>query len=259
MKASKFFVVSVITLLALTLSATVLVQADDSTVTEEEVILDLPEVPELPEALNLEEATVLERIPGTVEGTGTYFEVTDSEYFNVTLVSSEPVQLTLESMPEMVTMHIEAADGATSTHITLGGLESTTTYYKYTDNYRNLEELRTDDSGTCVYTQDLSEPHLVFIQPTASTIFLTRHGWSTPGIGTWDESTLTATLITDVSETIQIEGNDITLDGNGHRVMGSGTGIGIYVFMGRRIAVRKVDVEGFQNGIMLSHSLGYTS
>ena len=69
------------------------------------------------------------QMPGTVEGTGTYFQVTDSEYLNVTLTSSEPVHLVLESVPEMVVMHIEAAEGASAAQITLGGFPPSTTYY----------------------------------------------------------------------------------------------------------------------------------
>ena len=54
------------------------------------------------------------QMAGTIEGTGTYFEITDSEYLNIVFQSSEPVHLTLESVPQMVVMHIEAAEGATS-------------------------------------------------------------------------------------------------------------------------------------------------
>ena len=72
-----------------------------------------------PEDPNLEAEL---QIPGQVEGTGTYFEVTDSNYLNITFESSEPVHLILESVPEMILMDIEAAEAATSTCITLTGL-----------------------------------------------------------------------------------------------------------------------------------------
>ena len=48
--------------------------------------------------VNLEEIRKLEEPrqgPGTVEGTGTYFAVTESDYLNITLESSEPVHLML--------------------------------------------------------------------------------------------------------------------------------------------------------------------
>ncbi|MHC4105870.1 MAG: hypothetical protein ACYSR9_13085, partial [Planctomycetota bacterium] len=77
------------------------------------------------------------QMPGRIEGTGIYFAVTDSNYLNITFESSEPVHLSLESVPEMVVMHLEAGEGATSTEITLNGFLPSTTYYKYEDDYHN--------------------------------------------------------------------------------------------------------------------------
>jgi parallel beta-helix repeat protein len=195
--------------------------------------------------------------PGTVEGTGTYFEVTDSEYLNITLESSEPVTLILESVPEMIMMHIEAADVATSTQITLAGFEPSTTYYKYEDDYHNLETLTTDGDGSCSYVQDLSEVHLVFIQPNASTIYI-------PGdtsVGTWDSLTRTYTLTTDVYETIQIDEDNMTLDGAGHTVTGPDTstsGYGVYLNTRTSVTIKNVNVEGFSWGIFLNYSSNST-
>jgi len=53
------------------------------------------------------------QMPGSVEGTGVHFEVMDSEYLNITLDSTEEISVTLESIPEMVTIHVESASGAT--------------------------------------------------------------------------------------------------------------------------------------------------
>ena len=86
-------------------------------------------------------------LPGMVEGTGTYFEVTDSEYMNVTLQSSETVTVTLESLPSTVTVHLEAAAGAPSAQITMGGFAPSTTYYKHVDTYEVTDEITTDASG----------------------------------------------------------------------------------------------------------------
>ena len=52
------------------------------------------------------------RLHGTVEDIGTYFEVTDNGYLNIALTSNEPVHLTLESVPKMITMGIAAAAGS---------------------------------------------------------------------------------------------------------------------------------------------------
>ena len=81
-------------------------------------------------ALAQEPPPVEPQMPGRIDGIGTHFEITDSEYLNITLDSTEEICLTLESVPEMVTMHIESAYGAVSTVITLSGFPSSTTFYK---------------------------------------------------------------------------------------------------------------------------------
>ncbi|MBI5147861.1 MAG: hypothetical protein HZA37_01780, partial [Parcubacteria group bacterium] len=48
-------------------------------------------------------------LPGATEGEGTHFEITDSEYLNITLDSSETIKLSMESIPEMITMMIDPA------------------------------------------------------------------------------------------------------------------------------------------------------
>ena len=70
---------------------------------------------------------------GMIEGTGTAFELTDSDYLDLSLNSSEQIELRLESVPEMIVMNIEAAEGASSTLLTLCGFTTSTTYYKYED------------------------------------------------------------------------------------------------------------------------------
>ena len=105
------------------------------------------------------------QMPGRLEANGTHFEIKNSSYLNLTLDSSEPVNLTLESAPEMVTMHIGSASGAASAQISIGGFAPLTTYHKYEDDYHNHTAFTTDANGKYTYTQDLSRKHLVFIQP----------------------------------------------------------------------------------------------
>ncbi|MHC4148541.1 MAG: right-handed parallel beta-helix repeat-containing protein, partial [Planctomycetota bacterium] len=191
-------------------------------------------------------------IPGTVEATGTYFEIVDSDYLNITLQSSEPVHLILESVPEMVIIDIEAAEHATEAQITLSGFLPSTAYYKYEDSYHNGATFTTDASGGYTYTQDLSEPHLVFIQPRPSTIFL-------PGdtsIGVWDPCSRTYTLTTDVNETIQIDEDDLTLDGAGYTVAGAGSGHGVYLYQRIGVTVRNLTVQGFTYGLYVFDATG---
>ena len=186
------------------------------------------------------------RMSGTVEGTGTCFEVNDSNYLNIKFESSESVNLKLESVPQMVVMDIEAAEGASSTQITLTGFDASTTYYKYEDNYHNLVTLTTNDNGSCSYKQDITEHHQVFIQPQPSTKFIP----SDTSIGTWNEVRRIYTLTTDVSETIQIDEDNLTLDGAGHTVSGSGTS-GVFLHGRTEVTVTNLNVVGFTVGFRL--------
>jgi len=189
------------------------------------------------------------QLTGIAEGIGTFFEVTDSDYVNITLASGEPISLCLESVPEMVVMRIASAEGALSTQVTLCNLPISTTLYKYEDNYRNGEAFTTGNDGCHTYTQDLSTTHLVFIQPRPSTIFLSETGWSDPTAGDWDPNTRTGTLTRDLYETVQIDSDGITLDGNGYTIRGTGTGNGVYLSNLTGCTVKNLSITGFALGI----------
>lgn len=193
-------------------------------------------------------------LSGRIEGTGTYFELTDSQYLNVTLISSVPVTVSLESVPEMVTLLLGPAGDTVSAEITLGGFSPLTVYHLYRDGYHNHVPFTTDANGTYTFTQDIFQSHLIFIQPRPSTIFLSESGWSNPTVGTWDPVTRTATLTQDINETVEITGHCITLDGNGHSITGSGTGNGIYLTGRIGVTIRNVTVNNFSNGVFLYQS-----
>ena len=195
-------------------------------------------------------------LPGMVEGTGTYFEITDSEYMNVTLQSSETVTVTLESLPSTVTVHLEAAAGAPSTQITMGGFAPSTTYYKHVDTYEVTDEITTDASGGLAWTQDLAEPHLVWFQPEPSTKYIRDDatGGDCTQIGTWDWTAKTCTLTGNVHETIQISDDHVTLDGAGYSISGSGSGYGVYAYRQTGWTVKNVHVSNFSYGIFLNRS-----
>jgi hypothetical protein len=78
-----------------------------------------------------------------VEDTGTYFEVTDNDYLNLTLISSEPVHVHLEVIPRMVSFVIEDTNSANSTLLTFSGFKPNTTYYRYQDGFK-MENFTTD-------------------------------------------------------------------------------------------------------------------
>jgi parallel beta-helix repeat protein len=189
------------------------------------------------------------QIPGQVEGTGTYFEITDSDYLNVTVESSEVIHLRLESIPETIVMDISSAGNVTTTQLTLGGFEPLRTYYKYEDDYSNGGvALEMDSEGMFVYDQDLSRQHLVFIQSRPSTKFIP----SDTGIGVWDSVTRTYTLTTDVNETIQVDEDDLTIEGSGHIVTGFNTGNGLYLNGRADVTINNLQVTNFTNGIFLN-------
>jgi|GEM_PF-6177843 len=190
------------------------------------------------------------KIPGTINGEGTHFEITDSQYLNTTLDSSEPIKIRMESIPEMVTIMIEPLASSThQTQITLSGFASSTKYYKYQDDYHNLTEFITDENGRYTYTQDLSKPHFLFIQPKTSTKFIKDDatGGDCASIGIWDASTKTCTLTTDLNETIQIDDSNLTIDGNGHFIQGNN--IGIYIFNKNGVIIKNTNIKNSSIGI----------
>ena len=189
---------------------------------------------------------------GRIEGSGTHFELTDSDYLDMTLKSSSPVHLMLESVPEMVVMNLETSGPATSTKITLSGFLSSTTYYKYEDNFHNAATFTTDTDGSYAYIQDLNKGHLVFIKPRPSTKFVPAD----TSIGTWDPANRTYTLSAHVYETIQIDEDNLTLDGAGYTVAGDGSSCGIYLSGRTAVTVKNLTIAGFSYGIQLYNSGG---
>ena len=206
--------------------------------------------------------TIEPSFPGIAEGIGTHFEITDSEYINATLNSSEEIDLRMESMPEIITMMIESVSSSTpSSQITISGFEPLTAYYKYQDNYHNLASFITDENGSYSYTQDLSESHFVFIQPRASTKFIKDDatGGDCSSIGNWDIAAKTCVLTVDVNETIQIDDGGITLDGDGYTITGNSTGYGVYLPPTTDVTVKNLNITNFSFGIFILASRNYNN
>jgi parallel beta-helix repeat protein len=75
-------------------------------------------------------------------------------------------------------------------------------------------------------------------------------------IGTWDPTTKTCTLTTDVYGTIQISKTTnkitgITLDGAGHSIIGDGTGTGVFTGEYEGNIIKNAVIKNFDNGIWL--------
>jgi len=154
-------------------------------------------------------------IPGRVEGTGTYFEIKDSEHLNITLKSTEEIRVVLESAPRMISMDISSSTDFISTNLTISGLEPNKTYYKYQDSYKNEAVFMSDENGSYSWSQDTTQPHHIWTQETKGTTFI-------------DKDTV---LDQDITGTVEITASNITLDCNGYSITGPASdyrGYGIY-------------------------------
>lgn len=195
-------------------------------------------------------------MPGITEGSGKHFEVTDSEYLNVSLDSSANIAVRMESAPEMIVLEIKSSNTSAFSSLVLSGLSPNTTYHKYQDDYHNYAPFTTDGNGAFSFDQDISQNHIIFIQPRKSTRFIKNDsvGGDCANIGNWNASTKTCVLNQDINETIQIDSDNIILDGGGHTINGSNSGSGIYAYYRRNVIIRNVTVSGFYYGIRLDSS-----
>jgi len=195
-------------------------------------------------------------IPGTIEGEGNYFEITDSEYLNISLESSEPVKIRAESIPEIIMIGLESVSSAKSTEISLSGLAPSTTYYKYQDDFHNLEIFVSDESGNYTYSQNLIESHFIFIQTRKSTKFIKDDpiGGDCASIGDWDVSSKTCTLNIDINQTIQIDNDNVTLDGSGHTLTGTWQIVGVYLYKRTGVTIKNLNIVESSAGIQVRES-----
>ncbi|MBI4837180.1 MAG: hypothetical protein HY813_02100, partial [Candidatus Portnoybacteria bacterium] len=163
-------------------------------------------------------------VPGMVGGTGSSFEITDSQYLNVSLRSTEEITVSLESVPKTISLDIGASTSTDSAVLTIGDLELNTTYHQFQDNYRNKAVFVSDEKGSYAWTQDLTQPHHVWIQETGGTVFIPDQ---CSAYGVWDAAASTCTLTQDLTESVEITADSVVLDCNGHTIAGNDTGYGI--------------------------------
>jgi len=198
-------------------------------------------------------------IRGMVSGTSTTFEVTNSDYLNITLTSSVAVKLTINSIPNTIYFNIDSTYQDSTSTFTISGLEPVTTYYLYSDLGR-LQELHTDEEGTVAFIQDISKPCAIWIQPQPSTLYLKTlnsvTGWfdhtnqMVPGtIATYNTTTRTAQFTSDVTQSVFIQLNNVTINGNGHRITGTDySGVGINT-SNNNVTLQNFIISGFSYGI----------
>ncbi|OGE84530.1 MAG: hypothetical protein A3B23_01445 [Candidatus Colwellbacteria bacterium RIFCSPLOWO2_01_FULL_48_10] len=248
---SKLLIISVFGLLALAVGfaqASILSTNPVSTIdTTLPTGIDHPGIPNLHGEFTL---------PGTVRDTAKHFSITDSEYLNISIDSSEIIEAQIESVPHMILIHLEPSITAISSQITIKNLEPNTTHWWHQDTHRSSTPFTTDLTGSYTYTQDLTERHLVFIKPEPSTKYITDNatGGDCTTIGTWNSSTKTCTLTTNLTETIQIGASGITIDGANHTITGSYTGYGIFVNGYNNETIKNIDISRFSYGIYLNNS-----
>jgi len=200
---------------------------------------DLPEYPEL---------------EWIVEASGNYFEITNSSYLNITMSSSENVDVYLESYPKAVSFHIKRNCKVDSTIITFSGFEPNEIYYRYQDGHLQ-ENFTTDATGSYSYTQDLMIRHHVSIEETHSTIYIYSDGSVSSTDIQRDGNVYT--ILNDIYDSggIRIYKSDVMIDGNGFILEGSGTGssnYGIYFYNKHDITIKNLHIKGYNSGIYCS-------
>ncbi len=186
---------------------------------------------------------------GRTSGTGTVFEVTDSEYLNVTLTSDVEITATVISIPKQINIKFQGDLEAVSADITLTGLEPSKTYYMY-EGDELLGEFTTDAYGSYDYTQDLMQGHhFVSIMEGTSTIGLAKNGYINPATApvVWNEAESTFYLTADVNELISIRDGNFTLDGGGHTIHVSDESNGIFLRNLSNLTIRNCIILSDQN------------
>ena len=207
---------------------------------------------ELPEIHSIESS-----IQGRIEGTGTYFEIKDSEYLNISLQSSEEINVVLESIPSMITLNTKTSSFVSSSSLTFEGLETNKTYYKFEDSYKNGVVFGSDENGRYTWTQDLTQPHHIWIQEEKGTVFLPEYCSS---YGVWDETTSTCTLTQDITDNVEITADYITLDCGNYGIRGptgygaDKSGYGIYLNSRKGVVINNCIVRGFHTSVYLERS-----
>jgi len=177
-------------------------------------------------------------MPGRIEGTGNYFEIKDSQYLNIVLKSSEEIKVVLESIPRTISINIEDSQIAISTNLTFENLEPNKTYFKYQDSYKAEAVFVSDENGSYSWSQDLSQPHHIWLQEIKGTTFI-------------DKDTI---LENDITGSVEITANNITLDCNNYTLTGNQAGSGIYLNQKTGITIKNCNVHNFSYEIYLNRS-----
>ncbi len=182
----------------------------------------------------------------TTKGTGTHFEIEGNSFNadNITVDTNLVVTMRLQGVSDKVTFDISQPTTGTVT-FTVSGLEPSTTYYLYEGDYTYYDVLQSDALGQLSYSHDLAETDYLWLShqygPTPLFVLDATGGDCVAPNGTFSAGT--CTLSADLTETVQINDPDLTLDCSGHSIT-PGPGVdGIFLPVGSdRVTIKNCDI-----------------
>lgn len=169
------------------------------------------------------------------------FEFNNSNLPDLTLESLEWITLSFTSNKDKIFFNISNNQTSTSTKLTLKGLPPNEDFVLYEDSFQNPTDLITDSSGKLSYTQDISQPHSIWLQPNPGTTIISQD----------------TTLTSDLNDSVEIDSDNVTLDCNGYTISGSGS-FGVNVFGKNNVTIRNCTIEGFSTAIQYFNGSNFT-
>ncbi len=176
-------------------------------------------------------------------------------------IESLPGMSVIKIKPYNPWWRVQGALPATTT-ISVVGFPDNTKLHIYTRGYRDHAEGTTDKQGRLTLDVPTKEGQQFIIKAKPSTYHINIDtlfgppGGDCDSIGTWNTSTKTCTLTTDVNRdgnrTIAIEDDSITLDGNGVTINIDKNGDGI----AERTVVQKNEITASELGYKTNHDDG---
>lgn len=177
---------------------------------------------------------------------GTSFEIPDNGLGQLLVTSSAKLSVIAESGQYSLTLLTEASTTDTSSDLILSGLTPGKRYYLYIDKLSDPSIIENENSDQFSLTLDITQAHLLSLQEQPNTI----HVPTDTSVGTWDPVSRIYTLNQDVTETIEITEDDITLEGNGYNVTSSPSGLyGVLVWRKQNVEIRNLNISHFRFGV----------